>query len=101
MKTLNLLTINRLICYTDKGMLTLQIRKGDNKYHLCLDSVPVDKELNKTLMDLLFPAPKMEISQVNKAVAQTTQKIVGAYVDKQIINTVLGKKKAGRPKKVK
>lgn len=66
MKSLNLVTINRLICYTDKGMLTLQIRKGDNQYHLCLDSVPVDKQLNKELMELLFPVKPLEVPQVKK-----------------------------------
>jgi len=67
-KALDLKTINRLICTTDKGVLSLQIRKGETNYHLCLDSVPLEKELNRELMVLLFPAPKpLEVPQVNKA----------------------------------
>lgn len=66
-KSLDLKTINRLICYTDKGILTLQIRKGDIQYHLCLDSVPLDKKLNDELMTVLFPKKELEIPQVNKS----------------------------------
>lgn len=64
-KYLNLNTIDRVICNTDKGVLTLKIRKGDSTYHLCLDSVPLDVLQNKEIMDLLFPVK--EIPQVNKA----------------------------------
>ena len=102
MKTLDVKVIQRLICYTDKGMLALQIRKGENKYHLTLDSVPVEKELNKTLMDLLFPIPKMEIPQVKKdLVAETTQKYTEKHINPKVIDVVLGKKRIGRPKGAK
>lgn len=67
MEMLKVETINRVICSTDKGYLTLQIRKGDNKYHLCLDSVPLSSEANKELMDILFAKPQMDIPQVNKS----------------------------------
>jgi hypothetical protein len=88
-KALNLLTIDRVICYTDKGLLTLKIRKGDNKYHLCLDSVPLDPILNKELMELLFPI-KNEIPQVDKGLALESLSNV------EFIKT---KNKGGRPKK--
>lgn len=73
-KALDLKTINRLICTTDKGTLTLQIRKGEFNYHLCLDSVPLDKETNKKLMSILFPVKVLEVPQVNKEPNKTTKK---------------------------
>ncbi len=109
-KALELKTIQRLICYTDKGILALQIRKGEQNYHLTLDSVPLEKELNKTLMGLLFPVPKMDIAQPKtvmvKDVIQATKDIILEKRDmsnpKDWDKTILvPKKKAGRPKKVK
>ena len=64
MKTLGVGEIRRVICNTNKGVLELMIRKGDTKYFLTLDSVPLEKEINKTLMDLLF---KQETPQVCKS----------------------------------
>ncbi len=66
MKILKVNVIQRVVCHTDKGILTLQIRKGDTKYHLVLDAVPLDKDDNKELMDMLFPAKALEVPQVNK-----------------------------------
>ncbi len=66
MELLKVSTINRIICSTDKGMLTLQIRKGDKGYHLVLDAVPLDKEKNDELMSILFPKPEAIVPQVNK-----------------------------------
>ena len=67
MEMLKVSTINRIVCNTDKGMLTLQIRKGESKYELVLDSVPLLPEVNKELMDILFPVKEMEKpKQVNK-----------------------------------
>lgn len=64
-KLLDLKEIRRIVCDTDKGYLKLLIRKGENKYHLELDSVPLEPNLNKELMDLLF-TNKIEIPQVKK-----------------------------------
>lgn len=94
-KALDLKTINRLICTTDKGVLTLQIRKGETNYHLCLDSVPLDKELNKTLMELLFPIPKLEVPQVNKIELIKRDMSNPKDWNKTIL---ISKKKTGRPK---
>jgi len=66
MELLKVSEVNRVLCFTDKGTLTLKIRKGDKQYHLVLDSVPLDKHTNKELMELLFPIPVKEIPQVNK-----------------------------------
>lgn len=71
MKILGVQTIQRIICETDKGTLKLQIRKGDTNYHLILDSVPLSKDDNKELMDLLFPANVLEVPQVNKLSVNT------------------------------
>jgi len=65
MKLLGASEVRRLICNTNKGKLELMIRKGDNKYFLTLDSIPLDEEINKELMDLMF---KQEIPQVNKEI---------------------------------
>lgn len=63
MRVLKVSEVRRIICNTNKGVLELMLRKGDTKYFLTLDSVPLDKETNKELMDLLF---KPEIPQVKK-----------------------------------
>lgn len=84
MSLLKLNTINRLICQTDKGMLTLQIRKEENNYHLLLDSVPLNEDENNELMSMLFPK-KQEVPQV------TTSPIINSTVIK------ISKPK-GRPK---
>ena len=60
-KKLGVNEIRRIICNTDKGVLELMIRKGENHYFLTMDSVPLDPILNKELMDILF---KVEIPQV-------------------------------------
>lgn len=106
-KALDLKTINRLICTTDKGVLSLQIRKGETNYHLCLDSVPLSKELNRTLMDLLFPIPKMEVPQVNKSPFEPIEvnkeplsKGVKSVAFPNILDNPI-KKRLGRPKGAK
>ena len=67
MRILDLKEVRRIICDTDKGTLKLLIRKGESEYHLELDAVPLLPSVNKELMTLLFPIPKMEApKQVNK-----------------------------------
>ena len=60
MKLLNASTIRRPICLTNKGALELCVRKGESNYFLTLDSVPIEKELNDKLMNILF---KPEVPQ--------------------------------------
>lgn len=55
MDILGLKEISRVICNTDKSYLTLKLRKGETSYWLYLDSVPLSKEENKEVMELLFP----------------------------------------------
>lgn len=81
----NITDIRRLICNTNKGVLELAVRKGEGKYFLTLDSVPLEKEMNDKLMDLLF---KPEIPTVNK-VAEATQKVL----DNAILDYIAPKKK--------
>lgn len=67
-KIMQLLGVNEIRHYiadTNKGQLTFQLRKGETEYEFVLDAVPVEKELQKELMETVFP-PK-EIPQVNKA----------------------------------
>ena len=65
----NITDIRRLICNTNKGVLELMVRKGENRYFLTLDSVPLEKEVNDKLMDLLY---KKEIPTVNKTLVNPT-----------------------------
>lgn len=99
MKNLDIKTIQRLICYTDKGMLCLQIRKGEQNYHLTLDSVPLPKEQNAELMALLFPIPKQEVSQVQKTPQLTIKPSITNDIKNQILKDTpfLAPKKRGRP----
>jgi hypothetical protein len=43
--------IRHVICHTNRGILTLQLRKGESKkdYLFVLDSVPLSKESNKEM----------------------------------------------------
>jgi len=49
MRILKVSVLNHLILKTDKGDLTLQIRKGEETYQFVLDSVPVSEEKQKEL----------------------------------------------------
>lgn len=69
MKLLEASTIRRSICKTNKGALELCIVKGGTEYYLTLDSVPVEKELNRELMGILF---KSEIPQITDTTLPTT-----------------------------
>jgi len=88
MSALNVSEIRRIICDTDKGLLSLVLKKNTDEYFLMLDAVHLDKETNKTIMELLFPR-KVEIPQVNKEFIVTP------------IDTTVVLKKKGRPKKIK
>ena len=44
--------LSHLICHTNAGPLEISIRKDENEYYITLDSVPVDKELNRELLKL-------------------------------------------------
>lgn len=103
MKLLKVSTINRIICSTDKGMLTLQIRKGDKNYHLVLDAVPLDKEQNDALMTILFPVKEKEIPQVNKQMTWNGEPISPDSKEAQILKDINPDKTGqvkfkGRPK---
>lgn len=75
MRCLDIHTINRVICNTDKGVLCLQIRKGETNYNFVLDAVPVSKEQNKELFDILFSNTATEKpQQVNKEVTEVPKK---------------------------
>lgn len=65
MELLKTKEIRHYIAQTDLGDLTLMLRKGETKYRLVLDSVPVSDEIHDELMNLLYPS-KIEIPQVKK-----------------------------------
>lgn len=88
MKKLDASNIRRSICKTNKGALELCIVKGGTEYYLTLDSVPVEKELNRELMDILF---KPEVPQINKPIT----------INAVTASTIVGTIKKGRPAKIK
>lgn len=100
MKALDVKTIRRLICNTDKGALELMIRKGETKYFLTLDSVPLEADTNTELMEILFPV-KVEVPQVNKLLKSII--VTPENVDKVLRdpNFFPPKNKGGRPKKAR
>ncbi len=90
MEILDLSEISRVICNTNKSYLTLKLRKGEKEYWLHLDSVPLSKEDNAEVMNLLYP--KVEtVPQVNTIPSHNMN---GVDQPKLLIP----KKKAGRPK---
>lgn len=92
MKSLGLKTINRIICNTDKGYLTLQIRKGEKNYHLVLDAVPLNEETNKELMGILFPVATGTITM------SSSGQSLPAPSNYKMQTEVIITKKSGRPK---
>ena len=65
MQLLGVNVIRHNIADTNKGQLTFQLRKGETEYEFVLDAVPVEKELQEELMNVIFP-PQQVIPQVNK-----------------------------------
>jgi len=54
MRLLKVEYISHPIVNTSKGMLSLNLRKNEEEYKLLLDSVPVEKETEYTLMKLIY-----------------------------------------------
>lgn len=54
MKVLKVNELRHIICSTDKGDLSLMLRKGgtERDYRFILDAVPLDEAKNKELMQL-------------------------------------------------
>lgn len=92
MTLLGVSEIRRMICDTDKGYLKLFIRKGEDKYHLVLDAVPLPKELNKELMDILFP---IHISPSMNTTVSTPGLVTSVTTGTPLV--VKPKPKGGRP----
>ena len=74
MQLLGVNVIRHYVADTNKGQLTFQLRKGETEYEFVLDAVPVEKELQKELMDIIFPS-KIVIPQVDKAPTTIAQAI--------------------------
>ncbi len=90
MRLLDITELSRVIAHTNKGYLFLKLFKGNDSYKLVLDAVPLPKDLNKELMDIMFPVKQMEVQQVNKDSFKGFDKLP-MYQKKQI----------GRPKGAK
>lgn len=54
MKLLKVEYVAHPIVNTSKGLLSLVLRKGDEKYHFVLDAVPLSEEQNAYLMKMLY-----------------------------------------------
>lgn len=61
MESLGVTELRHFVAQTNKGELTLMLRKGETKYRLVLDAVPVSEEVHDELMPILFPEKKVEI----------------------------------------
>lgn len=98
MRLLKTSEVRRIICNTGKGILELMLRKGDVKYFLTLDSVPLDKGTNKELMDLLF---KPEVPTVNKEPTHIVHNLEGTTQTSTIkeVEKIIKKKYKYTPKK--
>lgn len=104
MRILDLKEISRVICNTDKSYLTLKLRKGEKEYWLHLDSVPLSKEDNQEVMQLLFPKTET-VPQVKTVGSVTNPHLdqdlsVAIDIQKKIAKLSISKPK-GRSKKVK
>lgn len=66
MELLEVTELRHFVAQTNKGELTLMLRKGETAYRLVLDAVPVSQETHNILMPILFPEKKVEIPTVNK-----------------------------------
>lgn len=109
MALLGVTEIRHLIAHTSKGELSLLLRKGSGQYIFVLDAVPVEKDVNKELLDLLFPIKAVEIPQPNKgligaiestalATPVTNPNITKKNIE-DIVNTIVkSPKPKGRPK---
>lgn len=55
MSILKVNEISRVICDTNMGTLKLRIRKGETEYKFILDAVELPKDMNKELMEVIYP----------------------------------------------
>lgn len=57
MRALKVDELKHVLCHTSKGVLTLNIRKGESErdYHFVLDAVPLTKEANKEMFEKFSP----------------------------------------------
>jgi len=85
-KELKVKEIRRLICNTNNGALELVIRKGETKYFLTLDAIPLEKEQNDRLMELLYPI-KEEVPKPTKEMLEEL-----GVVKKEVTKTIKAKK---------
>jgi len=89
---LKLSRVDRIICDTDKGVLKLCLRKEENNYFFTLDATELPKELNKELMELLFPVIVTEYNNPKPLLADTSK-------DSNVAQPVLVKKTKGKSAK--
>lgn len=90
MSILKVNEISRVICDTNMGTLKLRIRKGETEYKFILDAVELPKDMNKELMEAIYP------KVIEQTIVPTVVKVtVGEELKKH--DLVMLKPK-GRPK---
>lgn len=94
MEQLKCQEVRHYIADTNKGALTLMLRKGETKYIFVLDAVPVEKDVHDELMAVLFPV-KDPVPQVNR---EHIKELVTIMKDSVLVEPP---KKRGRPAKIK
>lgn len=99
MELLKITDISRMIASTPLGPLMLQLRKGEKEYRLVLDSVPLEEELNKEIMELLFA--KDTVPQPNRILETIITNSIADINGTSVRKLAVSNKKAKKAKKAK
>ena len=103
MEQLKCQEVRHYIADTNKGALTLMLRKGETKYIFVLDAVPVEKDVHDELMAVLFPikenvVPQVQKEPVVKDISQNFKEGIAALdTGMKEIKEEIKAKKRGRP----
>jgi|SRR6185312_8999564 len=96
MKILKVSEISRIICDTNMGTLKLRIRKGETNYQFLLDAVELPKDMNKELMEAIYPISLSTPSNKIYSDIAGTYKPVAILTNNEI--KIVSAKPKGRPK---
>lgn len=98
MSILKVNEISRVICDTNMGTLKLRIRKGETEYKFILDAVELPKDMNKELMEAIYPiVTKIPISGIDSFTSVSMPKVIKVEKSADKLMHELSKPK-GRPK---
>lgn len=95
MELLGVDVLHHAICWTPKGALATQLRKGETAYKLVLDAVPIeDKELHEELMATIYPPapiPKEVLETIGRTMTEGADIPTGSY---EVKTQLLGRPKS-------